>query len=161
MVTGKWFYIPLATYASRQGRVAGENAAGGRAVFKGAIRSIAVRVFEMEIAQVGISSSEAQGSGIDCILVHVTSDTKISYFPGNTKIDIVAIVDKRTGRLLGANVYGGPGSVLRANVLGVAIQQRLTFEELSHLDLIYSPPFSPLWDPVLILANQIKSKLSS
>jgi NADPH-dependent 2,4-dienoyl-CoA reductase/sulfur reductase-like enzyme len=159
VITGKWMYIPLATYASRQGRVAGENAAGGRAVFKGAIRSIAVKIFGMEIAQVGISSLEAQEAGFDFLKTHSTSDSKVSYFPGNTKIDIVAIVDRKSRRILGANVFGGHGSVLRADVLGLAIQHRLTVEELSQLDLIYSPPFSPLWDPVLILANQVKSKL--
>ncbi len=160
MVTGKWMYIPLATYASRQGRVAGENAAGGRAVFKGAIRSIAVKIFGMEIAQVGISSLEAQESGFDFIKIHVMTDSKVSYFPGNTKIEIVALADRRSRRILGANVFGGPGSVLRADILAFAIQQKLTVEELAQLDLIYSPPFSPLWDPVLILANQIKGKLN-
>jgi NADPH-dependent 2,4-dienoyl-CoA reductase/sulfur reductase-like enzyme len=160
IITGKWLYIPLATYASRQGRVAGENAAGGRAVFKGAIRSIAVKVFGLEVAQVGISSSEAQENGFDFIKVQVTTDSKVVYFPGSAKIDIVAIADKKSHRLLGANIFGGPGSVLRADVLGLAIQQKMTVEELSQVDLIYSPPFSPLWDPVLILANQLKGKLS-
>jgi NADPH-dependent 2,4-dienoyl-CoA reductase/sulfur reductase-like enzyme len=160
LITGRWFYLPLATYASRQGRVAGENAAGGRAVFKGAIRSIAVKIFGMEIAQVGISSREAQEAGFDFLKLQVTSDTKVSYFPGNATMDIVAIADKKTRRILGANIFGGPGSVLRANLLAFAVQQKMTVEELSHVDFIYSPPFAPLWDPVLILANQLKGKLS-
>jgi NADPH-dependent 2,4-dienoyl-CoA reductase/sulfur reductase-like enzyme len=160
LITGRWFYIPLATYASRQGRVAGENAAGGRAVFKGAVRSIAVKIFALEVAQVGLSSQEALDAGFDFMKLQVTADTKVSYFPGNAKMDIVAIADKRTHRILGANIFGGSGSVLRANTLAFAIQQKMTVEELSHLDLIYSPPFAPLWDPVLILANQLKGKLA-
>lgn len=159
VVTGKHVYIPLATYASRQGRVAGENAAGGRAVFKGAIRAIAVKVFGLEVAQVGISSNEAEEAGFDYELVHVTTDSKVHYLPGNEKIDIVAIADRKSHRLLGANVFGGAGSVLRSDVLGLAIQQKMTVEDLSQLDLIYSPPFSPLWDPVLVLANQLKKKM--
>jgi len=158
-VTGRWMYIPLATYASRQGRVAGENAAGGSAVFKGAIRSIAVKVFDLEIAQVGISSLEAQEAGFDVVKVQVRSDNKVHYFPGNTSIDIVGIADRRTQRLVGANVYGGSGTVLRADLIGFAIQQRMTVAQMSQLDLVYSPPFSPLWDPVLILANQLNGKL--
>jgi NADPH-dependent 2,4-dienoyl-CoA reductase/sulfur reductase-like enzyme len=158
VVTGRWFFMPLATYASRQGRVAGENAAGGRATFKGAIRSIAVKIFSLEVAQVGISSLEAQEAGFDFIQIQVSTDTRVSYFPGNSRMDIVAIADKKTHRILGANVFGGPGSVLRTNLLAFAIQQRLTVEELAQLDMIYSPPFAPLWDPVLVLANQIKAK---
>lgn len=161
IVTGKHSYMPLATYASRQGRVAGENAVGGRAVFKGAIRAIAVRIFTLEVAQVGISSVEATKANIDFVKVQVTSDTKVGYFPGNEKMDIVAIADRRTGRLLGANVSGGVGSVLRANVLGFAIQQKMTVAQLSQHDMIYSPPFSPLWDPVLVLANQLKKKIDT
>jgi NADPH-dependent 2,4-dienoyl-CoA reductase/sulfur reductase-like enzyme len=159
LVSGKWSHIPLATYASRQGRVAGENAAGGRAVFKGVIRSIAVKIFGLEVAQVGISSLEAMDAGFDLVKVQVTADSKVNYFPGNARIDLIAIADKKTRRLLGANVIGGTGSVLRADILGVAIQQKMTIAELSQLDLIYSPPFSPLWDPVLLLANQLKKKL--
>ncbi len=156
MVTGKWSYVPLATYASRQGKVAGENAAGGRAVFKGGIHSIAVKIFDLEVARVGLSSREASEAGFQHAKVRISSDSKVSYLPGNEKMEIAAIVDKRSGRLLGANVYGGRGSVLRANSLGIAIQQRMTVDEISQLDLIYSPPFSPLWDPILILANQAK-----
>lgn len=160
VVSGKWMYLPLATYASRQGRVAGENAAGGRAVFKGAIRAIAVKIFDMEVAQVGLSSFEADEAGFDVTKVHTIADSKVGYFPGNEKTNIVALADRKTQRLLGANVFGGQGSVLRANVIGSAIQQRLTVEEISRLDLIYSPPFSPLWDPVIVMANHLKKRLS-
>jgi len=158
IVSGKWSYIPLATYASRQGRVAGENAAGGRAVFKGAIRSIAVKIFGLEVAQVGISSMEAQEAGFSFSVVHVKSDSKVHYYPGNSKIHIIAITDNKSHRILGANVFGGIGAVLRANVLAVAIQQKMTITEMSQLDLLYSPPFSPLWDPVLVTANQVKRR---
>jgi NADPH-dependent 2,4-dienoyl-CoA reductase/sulfur reductase-like enzyme len=161
LVSGKWSHIPLATYASRQGRVAGENAAGGRAVFKGVIRSIAVKIFGLEVAQVGISSFEASDAGFGFVKVQVTADSKVNYFPGNARIDLVAIADKKTRRLLGANVIGGTGAVLRADILGVAIQQKMTIADLSQLDLIYSPPFSPLWDPVLLLANQLKKELGA
>ncbi|HTY58193.1 MAG TPA: FAD-dependent oxidoreductase, partial [Bacteroidota bacterium] len=43
LVSGRQAYIPLATIASKAGWTAGENAAGGNAVFRGAIRAIAVR----------------------------------------------------------------------------------------------------------------------
>ncbi|MEX0602087.1 MAG: FAD-dependent oxidoreductase, partial [Bacteroidota bacterium] len=67
-VNNRWMYIPLATYASRQGWVAGENAAGGFATFKGAIRAIAVKVFDLEVAQVGLSVAEAESSGFDPVV---------------------------------------------------------------------------------------------
>jgi NADPH-dependent 2,4-dienoyl-CoA reductase/sulfur reductase-like enzyme len=159
IVNNKWMYIPLATTASRQGWVAGENAAGGKATFKGAIRALAVKVFRLEVAQVGISTEEAEESGFRVITEHIVGNSKVGFYPGNAKVNIIAIADKRTGRLLGANVFGEQGATLRANTLGVAIQQKLTLDEISRLDLIYTPPFAPLWDPILIAANQLKKKV--
>lgn len=159
IVNGKPMYIPLATYASRQAWVAGENAAGGKATFKGAIRAIAVRVFGLEVAQVGISSDEARESGFEVVTQTVTASSKVALMPGSAKTTIKLIMDKRSQRLLGANVFGGDGSVLRANILGVAIQHRLTIDDIAQLDLIYSPPFAPLWDPILVAANVAKKRV--
>ena len=158
VVTGQTMYLPLATNASRQAWVAGENAAGGRAKWKGSIRAIAVKIFGMEVAQVGISSEEAKEAGFQIATESITASSKVALMPGAGKITIMLIIDQRSQRLLGANVFGGDGAVLRANTLGVAIQQKLTIDEISRFDLIYSPPFAPLWDPILVAANQAKKK---
>lgn len=154
VISGKSIYLPLATIASRAGWVAGENAAGGKATFKGVIRAIAVKVFGLEVAQVGISEEEAREAGFSTVCESITSYDIIKLMPGSQRITIRMIIDSESKRLLGANVYGGGGVVHRANVLGVAIQHRMTIEEISRFDLIYAPPFAPLWDPVLIAANQ-------
>ncbi|MBM4168194.1 MAG: NADH oxidase [Ignavibacteria bacterium] len=159
VVHNRSMYLPLATYASRQGRVAGANAAGRKEVFKGAIRAMAVKVFELELAQVGISEGEAVESGLHVEVEAIECDSRASGFPGNSRLHVVAIVERRSQRLLGANVFGRDGVVARANVLGFAIQQRLSLRELASLDLIYAPPFAPLWDPVLILGNKARRGL--
>jgi NADPH-dependent 2,4-dienoyl-CoA reductase/sulfur reductase-like enzyme len=161
LVNNRWMYAPLATYAARQGWVAGENASGGNAIFKGAIRAIAVKAFGLEIASVGLSSREAEESGFHPIVEHIIGDSRISFYPGNEKVHIIAIADKKSNRLIGANVVGGSGSALRANILSVAIQQKMAIEEIAKLDLLYSPPFSPLWDPILIAAHQLSKKMDS
>ncbi len=161
IVSGKPMYLPLATIASRAARVAGANAGGGRATFKGAIRAIAVKIFDLEVAQVGISSEEAKAAGFDAVTDTITAFGKIALMPGSQKITVTIIAERRSGRVLGANVYGGSGAVLRANTLGVAIQHKLTVDDMSRLDMIYAPPFAPLWDPILIAANQAKKKINS
>lgn len=160
VVNGKPMYLPLATVASRQAWVAGENAAGGRATFTGAIRAAAVRIFGLEVAQVGISSDEARESGFDVATQKITAWSKVGIMPDNSKVTVKLILDKRSKRILGANLYGGVGTVLRANTLGVAIQHKMTIDEVSRFDMIYTPPFAPLWDPILIAANEAKKKLS-
>ncbi|HEY4612834.1 MAG TPA: hypothetical protein VII11_07625, partial [Bacteroidota bacterium] len=137
----------------------GENVAGGSATFKGAIRAVAVKVFRLEVAQVGISAKEAEESGFRVVVEHIVGNAKVGFYPGNTKVHIIAIADKKSKRLLGANVYGEQGAVLRADTLAVAIQHKITIDDISRLDLIYTPPYAPLWDPILVTANQLKKKV--
>jgi CoA-dependent NAD(P)H sulfur oxidoreductase len=158
-VSGKAMFIPLATYAARAGWVAGENAAGGRAIFKGTIRAAAVKVFGTDVAQVGLSSDEAKEAGFDVTTESITSYAKVALMPESAKLTVKLIIDRTSQRLLGANVYGGDGAALRADTLGVAIQHGLTLDEISRFDMIYAPPFAPLWDPILIAAHQAKKKL--
>jgi NADPH-dependent 2,4-dienoyl-CoA reductase/sulfur reductase-like enzyme len=159
IVNNRWMYLPLATVATRQAWVAGENAAGGNAVYKGAIRAIAVKVFRLEVAQVGLSSTEAEESGFRVVVEQIVGNSKVGFYPGNAKVSLLAIADKKSKRLIGANLYGENGVVLRADLLAAAIQYKLTIDEIARLDLIYTPPFAPLWDPVLIAANQLNKKV--
>ncbi len=161
LVHNKKMYAPLATIASKAGWVAGENAAGGKATFPGAIRAIAVRIFGLEVAQVGLNSTEAVDSGFDVVTESVTAWSKVAVMPGSTKVVLHLVADKKSSRLLGANVYGEEGAVLRANTLAVAIQQRIPIHEMRNWDLAYNPPFTPLWDPVLVAANALSRKLKS
>ena len=161
LVNNKWSYIPLATTASKQGWTAGENAAGGSSVFKGAIRAIGVKVFDLQVAHVGLSSREAQESSFEPVVEHIDAPSRISFFPGSERVHIVAVADKSSRRILGANVFGKDGAVQRANVLAVAIQHGLTVDDVARLDLIYTPPFSPLWDPVLGMGNQLRKRIEN
>ncbi len=159
LVTNSWMYIPLATTASKAGWTAGENAAGGKAFFRGAIRAIAVRVFDLEVVQVGISVDEAKAAGFDVVTETITAWSKVSVMPASKKVTIKMIADRKSKRLLGANLYGEEGAVHRANTLAVAIQHKITIDEIQQWDLAYSPPFTPLWDPILVAANATRKIL--
>ena len=159
LATGRQCYIPLATIASKAGWTAGENAAGGNAVFRGAIRSVAVRVFGLEVAQVGAGEEEARRGGIDAVSETITAWSRVKNMPGSQQVTIRLVADRKSGRVIGANVHGRDGAVLRANTLAVAIQQRVTIAEMQEWDLAYSPPFTPLWDPLLVAANAMNRKL--
>ncbi|MBI5471891.1 MAG: FAD-dependent oxidoreductase, partial [Ignavibacteriae bacterium] len=159
LVNNKSMYIPLATIASKQGWAAGENAAGGNAVFRGAVHAIAVRVFGLEVARVGLNSEEAKESGFDVVTDTITAHSRVAMMHGSKKLTITTIADKRSRRLLGANLVGEDGAVLRSHTLATVIQQKLSIDEIRELDLAYSPPFTPLWDPVLVAANSLAKKL--
>lgn len=159
LINNRYMYIPLATNASKQGWVAGENAAGGNATFKGAIRAVAVRVFSLEVARVGLSVAEAEASGFRPVTETVTASSRVGIMPGSKRLHVTFTADRLSRRLIGATVWGEDGAVLRANVCATLIQHKITIDDVQQLDLIYSPPFSPLWDPVIVAANAIRKKL--
>jgi len=158
-ITGRPMYIPLATIASRAGWVAGTNAAGGRARFEGALRSVAVKVFECEAVRVGLSETEALEAGLKPVSQTIIAQSRVGMMPGSKKLTVTLTADRGSGRLLGGTLFGEEGAVLRAHALAVALQQRLTVDAFRATDFAYAPTFSPLWDPLLVAANALSREL--
>ena len=76
------------------------------------------------------------------------------YYPGAQPMKIKLVVERGTGRLLGAQIVGGAGAGKRIDVLATALWNRMTVAEVAEMDLSYAPPFSPVWDPVLLAAGK-------
>ncbi|RPH30998.1 NADH oxidase, partial [bacterium] len=132
---------------------------GGHARFLGAIRAAAVRAFKLEVAHVGLGSDEAKLARFDVAVETISGSSRVAVMPGSKKVTVTLIADRRSRRLLGANLFGEEGAVLRANTLAVGIQHGLTVDDMQQWDLAYSPPFTPLWDPILIAANALQKKM--
>lgn len=153
-VSGKDVYIPLGTTANKQGKIAGENAAGGKARFNGVLGTGIARVLEMEVSRTGLSERECKDLGIEYEARLIKSRTAAHYCPMSGSIHLKLVMDKKTRALIGAQIVGFKGAASRIGMLAVAITAKSTVEELTDMDLAYSPPFSPVWDPVLVALNQ-------
>ena len=154
LVTGRPTWIPLGTTANKAGRVAGCNAAGGRERFPGIVGTSIVSVFGMAFASTGLSVSEARAASFSPVSARIEALSRPGYFQG-TKTTIELIADRATRRLLGATVIGEQDAAGRINVVATALQSRLRVDEFEQLDLAYSPPFSTVWDPLLVVAQQL------
>lgn len=152
-------YVPLGTTANKQGKIAGENAAGGRAKFAGIIGTTIIKVMNIEIGRTGLSTREAEMLGKQVMPIKVDTRTKADYYPGAEPMTVKLLVEQDTQKLVGAQLVGGTGAGKRIDVLAAAVQLGLTPYELAELDLSYAPPFSPVWDPVLVAANVAVGKL--
>lgn len=159
LVLNRPVYLPLGTTANKQGKVAGENAAGGNAVFKGIVGTAVFKVFELEVARTGISEKQAKSEGFDYVATLIEHGSRAHYYPGGGKIRIKLIADRKTGRLLGAEMVGRDGVAKRIDVFATAIHAKLSVDEIAHLDLSYAPPFAPVWDPILIAVNDLEKKI--
>ncbi|HEX9371624.1 MAG TPA: FAD-dependent oxidoreductase [Roseiflexaceae bacterium] len=154
LVTGQPAYVPLGTTANKQGRVAGTNAAGGDAVFGGIVGTNAVKVFDLQAAQTGLSERQARAAGYAVATVDVTANARAHYMPEHPPIHVKLVYEGDTRRLLGAQMVGVEGVAKRIDVIAVALHAGWTVDDLATLDLSYAPPFAPVWDPILVAANQ-------
>ncbi len=158
LVTEKPAYVPLGTTANKQGRVAGENAAGGQARFEGVVGTLVTQVFELAVARTGLSVEQAQAHGFQPDAVAITSTSRARYFAGKP-ILVKLIWHPPTGRLLGCQMAGEEGIAKRIDIAAMALHARMRVQDMLHLDLSYAPPFAPVWDPILIAANEANKKL--
>jgi NADPH-dependent 2,4-dienoyl-CoA reductase/sulfur reductase-like enzyme len=154
LVSSRPAYLPLGTTANKQGRVAGENAAGGRARFPGIVGTAAVKVFDQEVARTGLCDSEAREAGFRTATAVINATSRSRYLGGQPML-IKMVADRASGRLLGAQMAGREGVAKRIDVVATALHARFTVDQVARLDLSYAPPFSTVWDPVLITAQEL------
>lgn len=153
-------YIPLATTSNKIGRVVGEHLAGVEIEFKGTLGSAAIKVMNMEAGRTGISESEAQELNIPYGTVFIEDVNQTGYYPGQEDLFAKLIYNKENREILGGQLVGKKGAVLRVDVLAAAIDKHMTIDELGMLDLCYAPPFAMTWDTLNTLGNVAKSKLN-
>ena len=106
MVTGKKVYIPLGTTANKQGRIAGENAAGMNNSFEGIVGTAVTKIFDLEVARTGLSPLEAQREGLDHIVSTIKGRSRSSAYPAGKPITVTYVVEQASGRLLGDQMAG-------------------------------------------------------
>jgi NADPH-dependent 2,4-dienoyl-CoA reductase/sulfur reductase-like enzyme/rhodanese-related sulfurtransferase len=148
LVTGKPVYRPLGSTANKTGRIAGNNAAGGELEFRGILGTGIFKVFNLTVAQTGLTEKEALKEGYDISVSHNIKPNKPEYFGGKEMV-IKSIADKKDGRLLGVEIVGEEGVDKRIDVFATLITFGAKVSDLVHLDLAYAPPFSTTKDPVM------------
>jgi NADPH-dependent 2,4-dienoyl-CoA reductase/sulfur reductase-like enzyme len=143
-------YLPLGTTAHKQGRVAGENAAGGNREFAGSLGTQVVKIFEQAAARTGLRDHEAVAAGFDPVTVGSAADDHKAYYPGSHRITMRVTGDRATGRLLGMQLFGHKHAEIakRIDIAATAIYNAMTVDQVSDLDLSYTPPLGSPWDAV-------------
>ncbi len=143
-------YLPLGTTAHKQGRVAGENALGASREFAGSLGTQVVKIFDMAASRTGLRDHEAIAAGYEPVSVDFEADDHKAYYPGSHRIRMRYTGDRRSGRLLGVQLFGHRHAEVakRIDIAAVAIFNEMTVDEISDLDLSYTPPLGSPWDAV-------------
>ncbi|MBO3763223.1 MAG: FAD-dependent oxidoreductase [Candidatus Brockarchaeota archaeon] len=146
-------YIPLAQTANKMGYVAGANAAGGSEEFPGIVGSAITKVFDLEIGKTGVSEEEAKRFGIEVRSVFIKSKSRAGYYPEGKDVWIKLILEKSSNIIIGGQIVGYEGVWGRIAALTFAITNKLTPKQVLFSDLPYAPPFSPVWDPLIVASR--------
>ncbi|MFB6137930.1 MAG: FAD-dependent oxidoreductase [Halobacteriaceae archaeon] len=159
-VTGEPAWVPLGLTANRAGRAVGQTVAGTPTPVGDVAGTAVVKAFDLECGRTGLLAHDrAAAAGFAPVSETVTASSRSGYYPGAEDTTVTLTADAPTGRLLGGSIVGRDRAAIRIDVLATALDRGLTVAELERLDLAYAPPFSPVWDPVLVAAKVLNGSL--
>ncbi|WP_406291013.1 FAD-dependent oxidoreductase [Embleya sp. NBC_00896] len=160
LVSGRRRHVALGTHANKHGRVIGTNIGGDYATFPGVVGTAVSKVCDLEIGRTGLREKDAAAAGYEFTTATIESTGRAGYYPGARSMKVKMIAERSTGRLLGVQIVGRDGAAKRIDTAAVALTHRMTVEEMTALDLGYAPPFSPVWDPILVAARKAAQKVA-
>jgi len=159
-ITGKPIYAPMGSTANKHGRAIADNICGIPTEFNGVLGTAICRVFNVNVARTGLTEKQAAEDGYDYITVLSPSPDKAHFLKDAKLIVIKLIVDKKSRKLIGAQIIG-PGDVAKRMEIAVAnICSGLPVTAIAQYDLAYAPPYSPAMDNIITAANVAENKLN-
>ncbi len=156
-VTGEDAVISLAGPANKQGRIVADVIAGLNSRYKGSLGSSVIKVFDLTVANTGLSEKAASAAGYQYESVVLSPGSHAGYYPAATPMTMKVVFEQETLRLLGAQIVGSEGVDKRIDVLATAIQAGIRADQLKDLDLAYAPPYSSAKDPVNMAGFMIEN----
>jgi NADPH-dependent 2,4-dienoyl-CoA reductase/sulfur reductase-like enzyme len=161
-VTGDPDWVPLGLTANRAGRAVGQTVAGHPAPVGDVAGTAVVKAFDLECGRTGILDHDAaRDAGFDPVSETVTAGSRSGYYPGSEDTTVTLTADRESGRLLGGSIVGEDRAAVRIDTVATAVENDMTVPEVERLDLAYAPPFSPVWDPVLVAAKVLAGRLDA
>ena len=149
-------YAALATGANKLGRMVASNLVGGHEKFIGSLTSACILAFELEAARTGITEEEAKKNNINYKTVTIKDIDHTHYYPDYQDLHIKLVYMADSRKIIGGQILGKRGAVLRCDVIAACIHAGLTVDELGMLDLCYAPPFARTWDSLNVAGNAAK-----
>jgi len=159
-ITHQKILAPLGSTANKHGRVIGTNVTGGCETFPGVLGTTIAKVFDYNVARVGLSETQAREAGYNVVTCLVPGYEHATYYPKGKELLVKLVAEKSSNRLLGGQVVGPGETAKRVDVLATALTFGATVDDLANLDLAYAPPFNSAMDPLHNAANVIRNKQS-
>jgi len=109
-----------------------------------------VKAFELAVARTGLRDDEARARGFEPLTVEVTPWHHKVYYPDAHRLHMRVTGDRRTGRLLGAQIVGNWRAEVakRIDIFATGLFHGMAVDDLNALDLSYTPPMGAPWDAI-------------
>ncbi|MGX7076264.1 MULTISPECIES: FAD-dependent oxidoreductase [Globicatella] len=146
-------YIPLATNAVRMGSLVGKNINGDKVAYRGTQSTSGLHLFGWNIGSTGVNEGSAKHFGLETRSVYVEDNYRPEFMPTNEKLYMKLVYEVGTGRIVGGQIMSKYDCTASANTLSLAIQNKMTIEDLAYVDFFFQPVFDRPWNYLNILAQ--------
>jgi rhodanese-related sulfurtransferase len=157
-LTQKNTKLSLAGPALKQARSVADHIHGRHISNRGYIGSSIVKVFNINVANTGLSEKMLANMDLDYDSIVIVPKDKVGIMPDAEDLAFKLIFEKPTGRILGAQAIGLGNVDKRIDVIATAIKFGATVDDLPDLELCYAPPFGTGKD-VVNYAGYVASNL--
>ncbi len=159
LITGKNVLAPMGDLANLQGRVAGENVVcGNSVVFPGTILTAICKAFDFGAGSTGLSEKSARQNEMDTIETVINAGPDKPGFMGAGLLISKILIDKTSKRILGYQCVGNGDVSRQVATAAMAIQGKMTLDQLVCADLPYAPPYSLAIDHFIASAHIVENK---
>jgi len=156
--------VMLASTATAEARIAGANLYKLKVIRenKGTIAIYSTYIDGLVLGSAGLTENSAKKESFEIVTGVVDGvDKHPAGMPGANQIKIKLIFSKQSGIILGGQVAGGISCGEIINIIGVAIQKRMSFTELETLQMATHPCLTsaPTVYPVVLAAQDASGKM--
>ena len=135
LITRQPAFFPLAGSANKQARIAANNIAGRNSIYKGILGASVVKIFDLTVAAVGLTEKQLKNLAIGYEKIYIHPNNHAEYYPGAVPITIKLIFEVPSGKILGAQAVGGPGTEKRIDIISTVMKFGGTVYDLEELEL--------------------------
>jgi NADPH-dependent 2,4-dienoyl-CoA reductase/sulfur reductase-like enzyme len=146
-------YIALATNAVRSGIVAGHNACGTPLESAGVQGSNGICIYGYKMVSTGLNVKAAAKAGFDPAWTDYEDLQKPAFITeDNHKVKIRIVYDKKTRRVLGAQMASLHDVSMGIHLFSLAIEEKVTIDKLKLLDIFFLPHFNQPYNYITMAA---------
>jgi NADPH-dependent 2,4-dienoyl-CoA reductase/sulfur reductase-like enzyme len=146
-------YIPLATNAVRMGMLVGKNIKEPKVRYRGTQSTSGLHLFGYNIGSTGVTVSGASFFGLNVHSVIVKDNYRPEFMPTTEEVLMQLVYEVGTNRIVGGQVMSKYDITQSANTLSLAIQNKMTIEDLAYVDFFFQPHFDRPWNYLNLLAH--------